>query len=476
MRILHAIHDFLPRHQEGSEIYAFDLCRELSGRHHVTVVCAEFDPSRRHGHVQWRVHKGLPVIELVNNYVCESFEETYRAQLLSTRIADVLRAVQPDVIHVHSLMNLSFDLPALAHAQGIPVVTTLHDYALVCPSGGQRIHRADRHLCDIIDTDRCTRCFIESPISAHIAYGRLAAITRAPGRVHRAADTVRRRFPRLANRLLGTARRAASLTPTKADVDARMAAARRLFEEIDLFVAPSPSIAAEFERLGIDPHKIRISDYGFVDIGRADIGTGTAGRPYTATEDDATRRPLKVGYVGTLVWHKGAHVLLEAVRALDAGAYELKIFGNPDVFPDYMAELRALAAGLPVHFMGRFDRERIAEVYRQIDVLVVPSLWLENSPLVIHEAFMAGVPIVGARIGGIAGLVEDGGTGLLYDPASAVELAAALRRLIENPAYLAALAARVRSVPRVKSIAEDAREWEEAYADVRRRRTAASVT
>ena len=70
MRILHAIHDFLPRHQAGSEIYAFDLCREFSARHHVTVLCAEFDPSRRHGHVHWRVHKGLPVVEIVNNYVC----------------------------------------------------------------------------------------------------------------------------------------------------------------------------------------------------------------------------------------------------------------------------------------------------------------------------------------------------------------------------------------------------------------------
>jgi glycosyltransferase involved in cell wall biosynthesis len=180
--------------------------------------------------------------------------------------------------------------------------------------------------------------------------------------------------------------------------------------------------------------------------------------------------------VGTLVWHKGAHVLLEAVRALDAGAYELKIFGNPDVFPDYTAGLRALAAGLPVRFMGAFDRERTAEVYAQIDVLVVPSLWLENSPLVIHEAFMAGVPVVGARIGGIAGLVkdvEDGGTGLLYDPSSAVELRAALGRLIENPAQLEGLAERVRTAPPVKSIAQDAREWEDTYADVRRRRAAA---
>ena len=419
------------------------------------------------------------MVEVVNNYVCASFEDTYRAPLMSARMADVLRAVQPDVVHVHNLLNLSFDLPALAHAQGIPVVATLHDYALVCPSGGQRIHRADRHLCDVIDTDRCTRCFTESPVNAHIAYGRLAAMTRTPGRVHHVAAAVRRRFPKAAGRLLGAAHRAASLAPTVADIETRMAAARRLFDEIDLFVAPSPSIAEEFERLGLDRDRIRISDYGFVGIGRR-----TALRPAPA-KLHGERRPLRIGYVGTLVWHKGAHVLLEAVRALDTSAYELKIFGNPDVFPDYTAGLRAQAAGLPVRFMGAFDRDRTAEIYAQIDVLVVPSLWLENSPLVIHEAFMAGVPVVGARIGGIAGLVkdvkdlgdvDDGGTGLLYDPASAVELRAALNRLIGNPAFLAALAERVRTAPAVKSIAQDAREWEDTYADVRRRRAAAIGT
>ena len=84
--------------------------------------------------------------------------------------------------------------------------------------------------------------------------------------------------------------------------------------------------------------------------------------------------------------------------------------------------------------MGAFDRARAADVYGQIDVLVVPSLWLENSPLVIHEAFMAGVPVVGARIGGIADLVEDGETGCLYDPTSPAELRGVLRELIDAPA------------------------------------------
>jgi glycosyltransferase involved in cell wall biosynthesis len=464
LRILHAIHDFLPRHQAGSEIYAFELCRKLAASHHVSVLCAEYDPSRRHGHVTWRAHQGLPVIEVVNNWVCASFEQTYRPPLVTDRIAQVLRAVQPDVIHVHNLLNLSFDLPAVARAYGVPVVATLHDYALVCPSGGQRIHRAEQYVCDVIDTERCVRCFHDSPFYQQISFGRLAAATRAPRVMRRAATALSRRFPALAGRFV----RAARLLPmTKQDLDARLAAAKTVFEEVDLFVAPSQSIAAEFLRLGINASKIRISDYGLVPVLRS-----PENRRQETRGNHGPRRPLRVGYVGTLVWHKGVHVVIEAVRGLPAAGYELKIFGSPDVFPEYAAELRTRSAGLPVRFMGAFDHDRVADVYAQIDVLVVPSLWLENSPLVIHEARMAGIPVVGARIGGISDLIDDGGSGLLYDPTSPPELEAVLRCLIENPERLHELAGPAGTPPRVKSIDEDAREWEATYDDVLRRRAA----
>src|SRR4029078_7164363 len=101
------------------------------------------------------------------------------------------------------------------------------------------------------------------------------------------------------------------------------------------------------------------------------------------------------GYIGTLVWHKGVHTLVEAVGRLPAGQIETLIFGGTETCRDDRAELRRLAGGASIRFMGRFDRDDSAAVYDQFDVLVVPSIWLENSPLVIHQAFMAG----GARVG-----------------------------------------------------------------------------
>src|SRR6266705_3054722 len=103
LRLLHAIHGFLPRHRAGSEIYAFELCRELDRRHHVTVLAAEFDPARPHGHVTWRVQDGLPVVEVVNNSIAGTFADTYRPPVISDQMAALLDVVQPDVLHIHSL-------------------------------------------------------------------------------------------------------------------------------------------------------------------------------------------------------------------------------------------------------------------------------------------------------------------------------------------------------------------------------------
>jgi glycosyltransferase involved in cell wall biosynthesis len=156
-------------------------------------------------------------------------------------------------------------------------------------------------------------------------------------------------------------------------------------------------------------------------------------------------------------------VAIDALRKLSGTSCELKIFGDPEVFPDYTRDLRTRAERLPVRFMGRFERARVADVYAQMDVLVVPSLWLENSPLVIHEAFMAGVPVVGSRIGGIADLVRDGRNGLLFEPGNATDLAAAIRRLATDRSLLRELAAQA---PSVKPIEVDAHEWEAEYEQV----------
>ncbi len=461
LRVLHAIHDFLPRHRAGSEIYAFELARAQSVRHDVFVLAAEYDPAAVHGTLRWRAHDGLPVVEIVNNWECREFAHSYQSPRITEQLGYALDAVRPDVVHLHSLLNLSFALPRLARQHGAAVVATLHDYTLVCPSGGQRVHVAEEHVCETIDPVRCSRCFGESPFHGQMAAGR---VTRLPGgrALGRAAVWMRRAAP-AAMTAAATALDAGPVTA--ADIERRLADARGVFDAVDLFVAPSPSIAAEFVRLGLDPRRVEISDYGFAPPVGAE--PGIPNRPETRNPEPGTRNPsdspLRLGFVGTLVWHKGPHVLLEALRLISGGV-AVHLHGDTEVFPDYAARLRRLASGRPVTFHGRFDRTELARIYDALDVLVVPSLWPENSPLVIHEAFMHGVAVVGARMGGIADLIEDDVNGLLVEPASASALAAALVRIVAEPGLRDRLAA---AAPRVKTIAEDAAEWDVRYGRVR---------
>ncbi len=449
MRILHAIHDFLPRHQAGSEIYAYELGHEQQNRgHQAHVLCAEYDPSRSHGSLVWRWYEGLPVTELINNWAFASFAESYQSPRINAQLDHVLRAVEPDVVHIHNLLNLSLDLPSIAAARRVPCVATLHDFSLVCPSGGQRVHRAEKHVCSEIDTRRCARCFPQSPFHAQMVFARLSR-RRGLALSARIAGWVRRLFPRFFGWLGRAAGRYAPQPALMAEeLDQRLDKVREVFAAVDHFVAPSPALADDFRRFGLPSEKIRVADYGFPPL---------ASSPRRSPPGDGR---LRVGFVGTLTWHKGVHVLIEAIRLLPLEHVEVKIFGSLDTFPQYVAELRRSARGLPITFAGAFDRQHLAAVYAQMDVLVVASLWPENSPLVIHEAYMAGVPVVGARIGGIVDLVDEERNGLLYDPFSADELADRLRSLLLEPDRLR----RYRhSLPEVKTITEDAQEWEAVY-------------
>ena len=234
-----------------------------------------------------------------------------------------------------------------------------------------------------------------------------------------------------------------------------------MFDDVDLFVAPSPSLAGEFRKLGLDASKIRVSDYGFRSLARRHDRAGADGAA------------LRLGFVGSIVWHKGVHVLLDAVNRLPNDGWSLKIFGSTEVSPAYVASLEKKADGLPGAFEGVFERGAVEDALLQIDVLVVPSIWLENSPLVIHEALMVGVPVVGARIGGISDLVRHGENGLLYEPQSAEALADVLHGLLADRGRVRQLS---EAVTTVKTIGDDARDWESMYAElVQQRRSAVEV-
>jgi len=144
-----------------------------------------------------------------------------------------------------------------------------------------------------------------------------------------------------------------------------------------------------------------------------------------ATRPDAP--PIRFGYVGSLMPHKGIELLLQTFINLKHRDAILLIFGkSPN--PDYEQTLRKKYEGERIRFMGFRKPE---EIYPQIHVLVVPSLWNEPFGRVIPEAYSFGVPVIGSRRGGIPEIIIHGETGFIFDTPS--ELQERLEFFIENP-------------------------------------------
>ena len=168
-----------------------------------------------------------------------------------------------------------------------------------------------------------------------------------------------------------------------------------------------------------------------------------------------------MGYVGGVYTSKGVHVLVEAFRHLEGVPAELAVWGALDWFPDYVAHLRELAEGRPVSFRGRYDPARVDEVMAGFDVLVVPSLWYENLPLTIQEAFRNGLPVVTTDLGGMAESVEHGVSGMRFPRGDAEALAACLRELAQDRELLHRLASGRPEVPELGPVVD---RLEELYA------------
>lgn len=155
---------------------------------------------------------------------------------------------------------------------------------------------------------------------------------------------------------------------------------------------------------------------------------------------------IAILFVGALVHKKGPDVLLRALQELAArrpmlvGRIKVIIAGGTDLWrikdqdaDSFDAELRSLAQGLDVDFLGMVPHHRVLDLYAASDIPVVPSVFPDPHPLVFCEAMAAGKPVVASRTGGIPETAIDGQTGFLFPPGDHVALAAILERLIEDP-------------------------------------------
>jgi GT2 family glycosyltransferase/glycosyltransferase involved in cell wall biosynthesis len=458
MRILVVVHGFPPDAQGGSEIYAHAHARALRQRFGDDVVVLTADQDA--GRPEYDVHDvrieqpdGLRVVRINNTFRnTRTFEETYRNDAIGAIAARVIDDVRPDVAHIHHLTRLSTTIVRSLAERGIPRFVTLHDYWLLCHRG--QLLDVDCRLCDgpaRKDVSDCGACLGPAAGAGSVEFAGALAVRALERRLPGPGRLLRRAAQQIAgavssdDRAAGQSRR-------------RLAHMREVCEDVTHFFAPSRHMRDQFVRFGVAPERITVAGYGF---------------DHAAFRGIAPRAPsdrLRVGFLGSVMISKGPDVLLRAIAGLPRGSVAVDLYGAHVGYhgdDSFRRRLDPLLDQEGVRLHGPVAHDRVAQALSALDVLVVPSIWPENSPLVIQEAFLAGVPVVAARIGGIPEVVDDGRNGLLFSAGDAGDLARVLNRLLREPALLPALRA---GIPPVRTIEDDvqaARRVYEAHAAAR---------
>ena len=441
LSILYVLHGFPPDTWAGTEVYTLELARAMQARGHRVAVAARA-PARDASDADWSVDEdtfqGLRVHRIRRRIDRLALGDSYRARNAAGVLGPILERERPDLVHFQHLLHLSADLVPATKARGIPCVVTLNDYWPLCAR--VQLLRPDGVRCERNQGMGCFPCVKDKD-------PRLVPLFRVAGPSFHP-------FVRALDRVVGgpgAENRIARFTRSWIDLRERHRFVLESLAQADLLVAPSRYLRKRFLETGFfDPERVVHSDYG--------VGS-PAESPAVGPKSPSDT--MRFGFVGSLVEHKGIETLLLAMKELAGVACELNVFGafRPDG-DAFHARLREIARGSRVSFRGRFENARVADVYREIDVLVVPSVWVENSPLTIHEAFQFRTPVVTSGIGGMAELVRDGVDGLHARPGDPESLASALKRFVDEPDLAMRLASQT---PRVKGVAQDAEETEARY-------------
>jgi glycosyltransferase involved in cell wall biosynthesis len=427
MQILIAVHHFPPRYTGGAEWRAFRTANALRARgHEVRVVCVERIDVRPEGGVAWEddTYEGVAVRRLSFNQatVPDPFRWQYDNTWIGDHIQRLFDEAPPDIFHLIGGYLISARPLQVAHQYGIPTVVTLTDFWFLCPRISML--RSDGQVSTLpIDAATCARCLGEEKRRYRWS-GRIA-----PGLMQAFWYVQKTQIRK---------------------VEARQSFLRQVLNQVDAIISPSHFLRSTFIEAGVDARRIIFSRQGrdFPDL-RPEVSANTFSPP------------LRVGYVGQIAWHKGVHVLFEAVRRMPGAPLTVQVFGDTGPFPEYAKRLRRLGAGDGrIALAGVYGRQEVSRALRGLDVIVVPSLWYENSPNVILEAFAHHVPVIASSLGGMAELVSDGENGLLFKPGDPDSLAQQLRRLVEDPDLLPKLRS---GIGPVKSIGQEMDELEAIY-------------
>ncbi len=440
MRILLTVHQFFPQFSAGTEVLTLSVARELIGRGHTVHVLTghpgstalaeedrfdEYDYERIH--VYRFYHAYIPMAGQKS-----MIEVDYDNRLGAAYFARILMNYNPDLVHFFHLNRLGSGMIEQAVKAGIPCFMTPTDFWSICPMG--QLLLPDGSLCTGPNAyaGNCLKHFAQ--IGQKGLSGKIAKFLPTVWADLLVRFTQNFAFPYYSNR------------EEVAAISNRLAKNVSRLNQLNGLATPTKFISNLLVRHGVLPDLIREISFG-IEVNRHVL---------THKKLSENRVPLRVGFIGTLAPHKGCHILVEAIKTLPSDSFSLKIYGHAENLPDYMAQLELLVGNhKSIEFCGTFPNPKISQVFEGIDVLVIPSVWYENTPLVLFSAQSAQCPVVASNLPGLAEVIDNEQNGLLFAPGSSSDLARQISRLIYERGLLQRLTERSKSPKSIQKYVDE---------------------
>lgn len=390
MHILKIIHGYPPNYNAGSEVYSQSICNELSKLQRISILTREENPYSPDFEIRKEFQSPHLYIYYVNN---PQSKDGYRHKKLDENFSKVIQELKPDIAHIGHLNHLSTGIVDELNKNKIPIVFTLHDFWLMCPRG-QFLTRSigkenNFQLCSGQDDNKCAKDCYRVYFSGKKSVER-KDIKQWSNWTHQ-----------------------------------RMIETKSIIDKVDLFIAPSHYLRNRFiSDFSLPKNKIIYLDYGFTT------------EYLTQTEKSKEKKNFTFGYIGTHIPAKGVNQLIEAFKQIQEPA-TLKIYGRPNGQSTDALKTIAQSCKNPIEFSGEYVNHNLAnDVFAKVDCIVVPSIWAENSPLVIHEAQACKVPVITANFGGMKEYVQHKVNGLLFEHRNTNSLAEQMYFAVKNPELL----------------------------------------
>jgi glycosyltransferase involved in cell wall biosynthesis len=384
MRILVTLHNFLPEPTRGAETVAIAQMRELLRTGHQIALFYAGNVSPSPGQLEEIGLSGLNLFRMPYHPTKAQVLLSIRKPWVDRAFARVIRKFRPDVILFHHTTRLSLTLPVVAARARIPCAYVLHDYYLQCPS--YSLFAWDADVCPGGSPARCAQCLYRS------RYG-----SQPPAALAVAATAVLRWRERLAAWAVNA---------------------------VDLFVSPSRTLLEQAALRGLD-------------LAPAVVVPNGQQAADCQLPPPRLNGQVRFGYLGGVDRKKGTDLLVAAFSGELGRQLSIRGFRNQvslsefrEAHPDFRGRLEL------------FDADRAA-FFRDVDMVVVPSIWLENQPMVVLEAFAHGRPVLASRIGGLPEIFRDGEGGRFFEPGDPASLRKLAQELAADPVAIASLAASI---------------------------------